>query len=151
LFGERGKDGVVAATTKEFHSRHREMKDTPGNRVKPLLIAVAWKDGAFVCDGWEGGFHGDKEKNGVILIVLKKKSSYVPKMTINGKDGPMSVMADRIRTTQGGEQVVITAEKQPGRQGKSAGMIGWESGDGGAGVWIREGDVAGGGVKKWWR
>jgi len=91
------------------------MKDTPGSRAKPLLITVAWKDGAFVCGGWEGSFHGDKEKNGVILIVLKKKSSYVPKMTINGKDGPMSVMADRIRTTQGGEQVVITAEKQPGR------------------------------------
>ena len=142
LFGERGKDGVVAATTKEFHSKHREMNDTIVTRVRPLFNVVAPKGGAqplYVVDGKEmtempadldpntiesvsvlkdehaRAIYGDKGKNGVIIIVLKKKSSYVPKMTINGKDGPMSIMADTIRTDQGGEQVVITAEKVAGR------------------------------------
>jgi len=143
LFGERGKDGVVAVTTKDFHSKHQEMKDTIAhNPVRPLLDEVAGKAGfqpLYVIDGKEmsqmpagldpnmiesitvlknehaRAVYGDRGKNGVLIIVLKKKSSYVPKMTINGKDGPMSTMADTIRTTQGGEQVVITAEKQPGR------------------------------------
>lgn len=56
------------------------------------------------------------------------------KMTINGKDGPMSIMADTIRTDQGGEQVIITAEKIPGQQeemvGESGcGQVKWGAGD----------------------
>ncbi len=55
--------------------------------------------------------YGEKAKNGVILIKMKKKTSYMPKMTIYGKDGPMSILADTIRAKVDGQSVVITADK----------------------------------------
>ncbi|MBS1604431.1 MAG: hypothetical protein JST42_17330 [Bacteroidetes bacterium] len=142
LFGERGKDGVIAATTKDFHGKHQGMKDTAvRNPVRPLLNAVVGKAGfqpLYVIDGKvmpgmadldpnmiesvavlkdeaARTIYGERGKNGVIFIVTKKKSTNVPKATTSGKDGPMSLMADTIRTIQGGEQVLITTEKQPGR------------------------------------
>jgi hypothetical protein len=143
LFGDKGKNGVVAITTKEFHNRYQgEMKDTLTYRVRPLLSAITEKPGArplYVVDGKEmsgipndvtpdmiesisvikneaaKAVYGDRGKNGVVIVVLKKISSYVPRVTIDGKEGPMSIMADTIRTKLGGDQVVITAEKVSGR------------------------------------
>ncbi|WP_431211243.1 M56 family metallopeptidase [Puia sp. P3] len=143
LFGDRGKDGVVAITTKEFHNRHQgAMKDTLTYRVRPLLSAITERPGArplYVVDGKEvsgipndvtpdmiesisvikneaaKAVYGDRGKNGVVIVVLKKISSYVPRMTIDAKEGPMSITADTIRTKLGEDHVVITAEKVPGQ------------------------------------
>jgi TonB-dependent SusC/RagA subfamily outer membrane receptor len=157
LFGERGKYGVIAIMTKEFHSRHAASGDTDSNPMKPIFLQLKMRDTLqlkvrdtlqlkkkdaaqplYIVDGKEmpdisnldpntieslsvlkdaaaEAVYGDRGKNGVIIIVLKKKSSYVPRMTIDGKEGPMSIMADTIRTKLGGDQVIITAEKVPGR------------------------------------
>ena len=64
-----------------------------------------------VKDKASSAIYGEKAKNGVIVITMKKKTSYMPKMTIYGKEGPMSMMADTIRTKVNGESVVITADK----------------------------------------
>lgn len=149
LFGEKGKYGVIAVITKDFHRQHTTPEDTLSGPLKPVFLQLKGKDTLrlgkkdgvqplYIVDGKEmpdvsnldpntieslsvirdaaaKAVYGDKGKNGVIIIVLKKKSSYVPRMTIDGKEGPMSIMADTIRTKLGGDQVVITAEKVPGQ------------------------------------
>jgi hypothetical protein len=131
FYGEKGKNGVVVILTKEFMDKHKVMRIgiPPDSAHQPLYIV----DGVEIPhsaaplqkinpDDIESisvinpeaakAVYGEKGKNGVILITMKKKkTSFMPKMTIYGKEGPMSVMADTIKTKVNGESVVITADK----------------------------------------
>ncbi len=128
-YGDKGQDGVVVIRTKEFMNKHTIVRFSRPLKSSELPLYVI--DGVMVADSnaiqklnpdniesitvlKDAGavaIYGEKAKNGVILITLKKKTSYQPKMTISGKDGPMSIMADTIRAKVNGESVVITADK----------------------------------------
>jgi len=129
FYGEKGKNGVVVISTKDFMYSHMTihfgrpldaahqplyvidgviMSDSDVlSKIKPDDIESV----SVVKDAAARAIYGDKAKNGVIIITMKKKTSYMPKLTIYGKDGPMSMMADTIRTKVNGESVVITADK----------------------------------------
>lgn len=149
-YGEKGKNGVVVITTKDFWEKHPELasaRDSAKVRVQRKGDAMGWpmqlgkmadptKQPLYVVDDVvldEGGMaslkpddiesitvlkdagavaiYGEKAKNGVILIKTKKKTSYQPKMTIYGEDGPISVMGrNNIRAKVNGESVLITAD-----------------------------------------
>jgi len=130
FYGEKGGSGVVVISTKEFMDKHRTIRIgvPPDSAHQPLYIVdgVAMPNSAaplkninpsdiesisVIKDAAARAIYGEKGKNGVILITMKKKTSYMPKMTIYGGDGPMSMMADTIKTKVNGESVVITADK----------------------------------------
>ena len=131
FYGEKGKNGVVIITTKEFMDRHKPATRfgiPPDSAHQPLFIVdgVEMPHSAaplqklnpddiesisVIKDDAAKVIYGEKGKNGVIIITMKKKTSYQPKITIYGKDGPMSGMADTIRMKVNGESVVITADK----------------------------------------
>lgn len=130
-YGDKGGCGVVVISTKAFMDKHRVIRIgvPPDSAHMPLFIV----DGvemphhaapleninpndiesiSVVKDAAARAIYGEKGKNGVILITMKKKTSYMPKMTIYEKDGPMSLIADTIKTKVNGASVVITADKQ---------------------------------------
>jgi TonB-dependent SusC/RagA subfamily outer membrane receptor len=130
FYGEKGGSGVVVISTKEFMDKHRTIRIgvQPDSAHMPLYIVdgVEMSQRAaplqninpndiesisVVKDEAARAIYGEKGKNGVILITTKKKTSYMPKMTIYGGDGPMSMMADTIKTKVNGKSVVITADK----------------------------------------
>ena len=129
FYGEKGKNGVIVISTKDFmyshmiihfgrplDAAHQPLYVIDGvimsdsdvlSKIKPDDIESV----SVVKDAAARAIYGEKAKNGVIIITMKKKTSYQPKMTIYRKDGPMSMMADTIRTMVNGESVVITADK----------------------------------------
>ena len=131
FYGDKGKNGVVVISTKEFMDKHRTIRRIgvpPDSAHQPLYIVdgVEMSHSAapleklnpndiesinVLKDDAARAIYGEKGKYGVILITLKKKTSYMPKMTIYGGDGPMSIMADTIKAKVNGESVVITADK----------------------------------------
>ena len=129
FYGEKGKNGVVVISTKDFMYGHKVIHfDVPRDAARQPLYIV---DGVVMSDSdalskikpediesisvikYEAAraIYGEKAKNGAILITMKKKTSYMPKMTIYGKDGPMTIMSDSITAKIDGDRVVITADK----------------------------------------
>lgn len=129
FYGEKGKNGVIVISTKDFVDKHTFVHF--GRPLKPSEYPLYVVDGVIMTDSnalsklnpndiesisvikdvAAKAIYGEKAKNGVIVITMKKKTSYQPKMTIYGKEGPMIMMADTIRTKVNGESVVITADK----------------------------------------
>ncbi|HEY4288305.1 MAG TPA: M56 family metallopeptidase [Puia sp.] len=129
FYGEKGSSGVVVVTTKDFMDSHKIIHlgvPTDPSR-KPLYVVdgVVMSDSealskinpdriesiSVIKDAAARAIYGEKAKNGVIIVTMKKKTSYMPKMTIYEKDGPMSAMADTIKMQVNGKSVVITADK----------------------------------------
>jgi TonB-dependent SusC/RagA subfamily outer membrane receptor len=115
FYGEKGKNGVVVISTKDFMYSHRIVHfDTPHDPSKKPLYVI---DGVIMADSdalskikpddiesvsvikdeAAKAIYGEKGQNGVIVITMKKKTSFIPKMTIYGGDDPMSMMADTRR------------------------------------------------------
>jgi TonB-dependent SusC/RagA subfamily outer membrane receptor len=129
FYGEKGKNGVIVISTKDFMYRHKVIHFgvpvDPSKKPLYVIDGVITSDSdalskikpddiesiSVVKDRAGSAIYGEKAKNGVIVITMKKKTSYQPKITIYGREGPMSVMADTIRTKVNGESVVITADK----------------------------------------
>ena len=129
FYGEKGKNGVIVISTKDFMYSHRIIHfGRPLDAAhQPLYVidGVIMSDSQMlskikpddiesinvVKDAAARAIYGEKGKNGVIVITMKRKTAYQPKITIYGKEGPMSGMADTIRMKVNGESVVITAEK----------------------------------------
>jgi TonB-dependent SusC/RagA subfamily outer membrane receptor len=132
LFGEKGANGVIAIMTKAFREKYpplnaveiRNPKRTPLYIVDGVEMTdkdalqkidpAAIESMSVLKDAAAKAVYGEKGANGVILITLKKKAGYQPKMTIYSKDGPMSIMADSIVSKINGEKVTITADRPPG-------------------------------------
>jgi beta-lactamase regulating signal transducer with metallopeptidase domain len=128
-FGERGESGVVVITTKVFHELHRhpirsiysDSVDLAEKNNQPLYIidgkevaldsASAWMktldpdriESITVLKNKEAlTKYGEKAKNGVLIITLKKNSSLaLPPhsqvlATLNTKEGPVTLAADTI-------------------------------------------------------
>jgi hypothetical protein len=122
LFGQRGVNGAVAIVLKDYEL-HLELKDSvrltdENGNYKPLFIVDGKEvtnaimsalnpnriDSIAVHKGDEvTRSYGDKGKNGVIVITLKKEVGIVAlpdgrvAATMNTKDGPMTVIADTLR------------------------------------------------------
>jgi hypothetical protein len=122
LFGTRGANGVIAIMLKEYQL-HFELKDTlnltdKNGEYKPVYVL----DGKEVTAEIVGALnperieavsvhkgdevtrsYGDKGKNGVIVITLKKEVTIFAThdgqvaATMNTKDGPMTVIGDTLR------------------------------------------------------
>lgn len=122
LFGKQGANGVVAITLKDYQL-HFELKDTlrltdKNGDYKPLFIVDGKEVTADIVSALDPNkiesvivhkadevtrIYGDKGKNGVILITLKKEISIVATpdgrvaATMNTKDGPMTIIGDTLR------------------------------------------------------
>ena len=122
LFGKRGANGVVAITLKDYEL-HLELRDTvslsdKNGDYKPLFIVDGQEvtnaimtalnpnriESITVHKGDEvARKYGDKGKNGVIMITLKKEVTIFAThdgqvaATMNTKDGPMTIIGDTLR------------------------------------------------------
>jgi beta-lactamase regulating signal transducer with metallopeptidase domain len=126
LFGERGVNGVVAITTKPGGKMHVVETDPTkvGHEMHPLYVI----DGKEVLPTDTSGFrnlnpdqiqsiqvlkdsaairqYGEKGRNGVVIITLKKESSFAQPghpqaaFTMDVKDGKATITADTVRMTQ---------------------------------------------------
>ena len=122
LFGKRGANGVVAITLKDYEL-HLKLRDTvslsdKNDDYKPLFIV----DGQEVTNTIMAALnpnriesitvhkgdevtrkYGEKGKNGVIMITLKKEVTIFAThdgqvaATMNTKDGPMTIIGDTLR------------------------------------------------------
>jgi TonB-dependent SusC/RagA subfamily outer membrane receptor len=116
-YGEKGANGVIVITTKAFRQQHRPFKEAA------VASVTSGSDPLYIIDGVEASeegmkklnpsevesinvlkdkaataVYGDKGRNGVILITLKKKTSRVqPVISVETKDGLVTAQADTIK------------------------------------------------------
>jgi TonB-dependent SusC/RagA subfamily outer membrane receptor len=105
-YGEKGANGVIVITTKAFQQQHNPMKEviaTVASPSTPLYIidGVEMSEEGMkklnpseiesvnvLKDNAATAIYGNKGKNGVILITLKKKTTRVqPVISVETKDG----------------------------------------------------------------
>jgi bla regulator protein blaR1 len=116
-YGEKGANGVIVITTKAFRQEHtpvKEIKIVPANPdQKPLFLVDGvelseegmkklnpsdFESVIVLKDQAATAIYGNKGKNGVILITLKKKTSRVqPVLSVETKDGLVTAQADTIK------------------------------------------------------
>jgi hypothetical protein len=126
LYGENGKYGVVTIMTKAFREKHEP--GTTGAGPLYIIDGVEYTgkdalktikpgeiDSVHILKNEQATIrYGEKGRNGVVVIRLKKKTAYQSKITFYEKDGPMSVIADSFVTKVNGERAVITVDRSAG-------------------------------------